>query len=774
MVNKPQTPYSSYEEMLKILEPERLGLILRDQELIRDGWEIHFAIDPYDIGSFCFPFPADNLIALFKESKIGKISRLQNGRFEAIYKLPDRPILLTPYIEELDAIRNWAEWSKFVRTDAELLDQYIQQLRIPVQSRSEEIREALLELGHRDISSLIAVVTGIASIGFKRFHEVTTKRLARGFPEFLQESAKSKFSERDEIVKKIYKVLEAFHKARMKQDSSSNKQDPSDKWKHRSEEVIELNNKRDARAFDQILQLNDICNPHKHLILYLSTSVRSLSLSKDPGIQSLAPIIENQPYDLIRTANDLFLYMVYRGDAGSPTDKAKVAIALLGELRQILEDVGRIRNTFKEASLLCQHCNVDEKLPRCDLKTHCEGVLRMGEHLIKRQELNMNLSLQKRLAQVFQDALQKYKKSKLKASRYEVILDTISEFLKDKPTLRVINEELAAILQGSVTKAHFVSTFVTSDQNEEHIEASCHLNYYPVRLRVFGTSLKDILNNVIDILPRDRWSVEQFERCVNEYLKLDADWGEMDSISGEVDQSELVRCFLYLIMAQHKRSRSISEAFLNSRGKARKEVAEEFRYLQCFSMWKLNELEEALKLATEGIAINSNDARFYHCRSLVTYYQIKREGVSAKYDKGNVVQDALRAVELFSDDQDQDMIAVNYNNLAYNLITLDSNRVLSFDELEKVDEESINLAEKNLVNLLEYIPEEKWNPRYPEFFHTKGTILCAKFLASKDESILQEALQAASIALKLFEKKKEHVDLKESILRYADQYHVQL
>src|SRR5437870_13267884 len=119
------TPYDVYESILRVLNARRIERVLADQELIRDGWQIHFAVDPHDVGKFCFPFSPTSLLSHLKTSKVEEIARLQNGRYEAIYKMAARPILLKPYEEELDAIPNWATWSAYVPTEAELLDRYL-------------------------------------------------------------------------------------------------------------------------------------------------------------------------------------------------------------------------------------------------------------------------------------------------------------------------------------------------------------------------------------------------------------------------------------------------------------------------------------------------------------------------------------------------------------------------------------------------------------------------------------------------------------------------
>ncbi len=757
-----QTPYDIYEAILGVLGPKRIEKIRRDQELIRDGWQIHFAIDPHDIREFCFPFSPSSLVAQFKTSIIEKASRQQNGRYEAIYRLSTKPILLEPYIEEVEDIRDWAKWSRYVPTESELLDKYLSYLRIPSEQRPDEIKNALKEITNKDISSLIAIVTGIVSIGIGRLEDVLTNRLVRGMPDITQGSAGPKLVSRDKVVREACDVFEVYYRQeRKRQNRQDDKRLPS-KWRQRSEEIIDRNNKRDAQAMDQLLQLNEFYNPQGHIILFLSSSPKSRSLFKR---DVLKPIINGSPYDLVRTARDLFVYMVYRGDSDDPIEKARVAVAKLTELEELFNNVERIRNKFEAVSLQCEHCNKDNQLPRCEFGTHCEGVVRMGEYIAKRQEANITLSLQKRLAQTLENA-RKDTKWTQKSDKYSGILETIADILKGKPKFKAINEEMEANLQSSLTKAHFVSAFVTSSPTEESIRVSNYLNYHPVRLRVNDKDLKAIVDSVIRILPKGKWSIDKFHEYVGQYLNLDSAW----DINVE---SELVRCFLYLIIGEEGQAASIIEKFLSSEQASWREIfaasdrkfPREFMYLQCFTLWHAKQFQRALDVADEGIKRYRSDGRFYHCRSIIISDVLRSPDAAgvALPPSGwaDVVENARIAIKHYSSEMDTDMIAVNFNNLAY-FYSSDIHAGLNLDE-----------AERNLRELTKRIPEKDW-ALYPEFYHTKGTVLHAKFLATEDAALLVEAYKAAEKAIEIYPEKAEHGALRKTIKESSEKFAIPL
>jgi tetratricopeptide (TPR) repeat protein len=741
-----RNPYHVYESILRALSAQRIARVRSDQQLILDGWQIHFAIDPYDIGKFCFPFSPAALLSQFETTQIDEIARLQNGRYEAIYKLATKPILLEPYIEELEATRDWAKWSSYVPTKSDLLDRYLRLLKIPVEKRSREVKDALRQLSQRDISSLVAIVTGIVSIGFERLDDVLNNRLIRGSPNGSLENAGLFLTTRGQVASKAFHVFEEYFR-----NSRKRRRTKHTLWSQRSKEIIEINNRRDSIAVDHLLLLNEIYNPQKCLILYLSSSPKSADLFGQSGIRG--PVINGRPYDLVRTAKDLFIFMVYRGDFADPVKNAEVAISKLSELEELIHSVGQIRDRFKTTSLQCEHCNRDASFPLCEFGSHCEGVLRQGEHIVQRQEANINLSMQKRLSQAIESV-----RSDPKATsddQYGHILKFISEILEDKQELKAINQEMEVNLQSSVTKMRFVSAFVTSSHSEIGLQFSCYLNYFPVRIVVQNEKLRAVVANVIGILPRSSWSLEKFCEQVGVYLKEDANW-DLDA------ESELVRCFLYSILKDHGKAIQIADRYLRNEEQAKESILKEFQYLKCFTLWHADEFEQAIEVAKAGIQANKRDPRFYHCRSIVLWDLLRKNEATSNGRWKEVIDAADQAIELFTKAKDKEMAAVNCNNVAY---------VYAADYAEGLD---AGLAEKYLKCLIRSIPEPDWTPKFPEFYHTKGSVLLTKFLISKESATLIEAYDAAVHAFELFPEKREHRELKETLEKYSREFEVEL
>ena len=732
---KSRTPYQIYQSIIQNLavDVDRINLMRQDQELILDNWTIHLAIDPHDIGRFCFPFNPYDILRNLRPLKVAEISRLQNGRHEAIYNLSKRPILLRAYDKEWDGTLEWARWSNQIVKDDAVLDKYLEALQLSPRSEQDEAKEILEELTDTDIGSIIAIVTGILHIGVKRLNEIFNRRLMRGRLDGLNEPPK--IEERHEIVDRISKVFRRYF-----ENNEWHVDDPQfTRQIKQFKKGIDDRIRPDARAVDQLIYLNQVYNPRKQLILYFSSSAKSLQLNKDAAeLKDLLPSINGEAYPLVRTPEDLFAYMVYKGDSADHRERATHARDWLKKLSVLLKDIESTRDRFIHINQICQHCNVDVQASLCEYGIKCEGIREYGEAIESNQYRNVNMSLQLRLA----EALEKTQSQQTR-ERYKNILNALSEIVAEKspkPEERRMN----FLMNVSITKASFVSAILGPGKRGEDIKVSCYLNNFPTSLQITTVVLKQIVNQVVELL-RD-WDHDKFEEYVGAYLKFDAQLSE-DA------ESELARCFLYLIMNKPAEARKIAEFFLAADRPLGESLRREFRYLLCFILWREGKHEEAIRLASEGCQPHDADGRFFHCRSVITLDLMtlqKKQGKQQTYIYQDVVDDTLSAVERFTREDSSPLSAVCYNNLAY---------YLSDPEFKMVN---VALAEEYFGELVKRIPETEWGTVYPEYFHTKGCVYYSKFILSPSEEnqkYLDEALASATTAHELYPIKEEHGDL---------------
>jgi hypothetical protein len=745
-----KTPFDIYQRIVRSISLDRLSWLRRDQQLLSEGWTLHFAIDPYDIIEFCFPFrPTGDLMRQFRIEWIDEISKGQNGRYEVIYNLSTKPILLDTYLAEMDSIQNWLSWSKYVKTNSDELENYFLQLQVPLDSQPEETRQILLELTKKHINSVIAIVTGMASWGAGRLAEVLQKRLVRGQPE-IPGLRHIKLKKRVHVAEIIYQKFQEY----FEREYWSKRRSPrAQKKLRRKKELIEASNSRDAEAIDQILELNEHLNKHKHLILYFSSSMKSSCIPESERLRDYLPCIGGTPYNILRTSEELFAYMIYRGESKDKIQRAQVTVDRLMKLEQVLEKIKAVSSEFEKANENCDSCLHGGSV-KCEFSTFCDEVREYGKSIETNREKHVNMALHRNLAQTLEGVKQLPKDKK-----YRPIFDHIRE-ISNNMKKNVSAQEFEVTLQACLTKANFVSDFVVHKHREKDTEVSCDLNYYPIRLKLVDKEIESIYSELTDMLGKVEPRDEDFMTTVGEYLKLDAE-------RVEDAQSELLRCFIYLLMQESGRSIAICERFLSKRD-IEPEVAQEFLYLLCFSLNQDERFKEAVDRASAGLSNSPNDGRFFHFRSHALYslwndtknkeasqpQDVIGDSLKAASQLQDVIGDSLKAADFFCGEKDTIMCAATLNNLAF------------FYSWEKLDICDLGRSHEYLSQLQNIFPEEKWYP-YPEFFHTKGSVLYLDYLKTENMDMLEEAALNALKALKLYKKKKQHNDLVEMITQEA-------
>jgi hypothetical protein len=658
-----------------------------------------------------------------------------------MYNGAHKPILLEPYERELEATLKWAKWSSFAVKDAEFVDHLLSAFDIQENAEMNDTKEIFSKLTDDDMSSVLVVATSLASSGVKRLGEIVNKLAIHGSLDN-KPGSKLHLKRREKVVAITLKAFEDYFRDNSRGSGKSNSPSDEGELALRSLKAIEDNNRKDAKAFDQLLQFNEIYNKQKHMILYFSSAPKSLYLDKTTELREhYYPRIDGAPYDLVRTATDLFVYMVYKGDTEGTEQRTRAAKYRLNELEKLIGKIETIKEAFEVASKECQHCNVNTSQQRCTFGTLCDGVKKYGRYIEQREELNVNYSLQKKVAQIIEGT-----KSRPAEQRHREVLLALKQVLKEK--VRARNQEMEVILQSSLNKADFLSTFVKPARNPKVRKVSCYLNSYPVCLTLKNSRLQSIVTKTFDLFETG-WEIAAFQRYVGEYLELDI---ELTRYGKEDPEGELVRGFLYLLMSKAEKAKQIALRHLEGDWITDYE-REEFRYLLCYVLWRLGDLTAAIKLSGVGATQSAHAGRFFHCRSLLTLSLLERGRNRAQYNYVDMVADTRRAVEEFAKDNEgprrTEMLGVCHNNLAY---------YLSDPEFG-----SVNLAEAqaHLRELRAYIPEDRWES-YSEFFHTKGCVLYQEFLSAalrKNQGTLDEAFAAADKALTLFSKKAEHVEL---------------
>jgi hypothetical protein len=100
------------------------------------------------------------------------------------------------------------------------------------------------------------------------------------------------------------------------------------------------------------------------------------------------------------------------------------------------------------------------------------------------------------------------------------------------------------------------------------------------------------------------------------------------------------------------------------------------------------------------------------------------------------MESALRALRGYSEQNDKEMMAVNYNNVAY------------LSSLPTSDVYDLARAKQYFRLLTKAISKDKWDPAFPEFFDTEACVLLARASQKKGTRHISVALKVARAALR--------------------------
>jgi hypothetical protein len=205
------------------------------------------------------------------------------------------------------------------------------------------------------------------------------------------------------------------------------------------------------------------------------------------------------------------------------------------------------------------------------------------------------------------------------------------------------------------------------------------------------------------------------ETIQREFALLEARAGER---GGEL---EILRSLLYLAYPL----RSGDARVVNSTDRSCRKYPEqqlEFLYLGCWAARRMKRYAESILFADRGIAVDQEDPRFYHGRSLSVYCWIDSAMEGCSKVMKDAIDDAVHAVRLLERDyaSDSEMLSAGYNNIAYFCLQSDP-----------AVQNSMRTAVEYFEKLLKLLPRSQWTPKYPEYFHTESVLLYHQYLALK-------------------------------------------
>jgi len=118
-------------------------------------------------------------IGEYTEDQINEISEVQNAYFEFFYCMKFKPILLKEYVDELEGLRRYLELSSgYIYSQADIIENYVQMVGIEEASlRKTKAEGDIIQFLKDNLNNILAIASGVYSIGTERLSEIATKRL---------------------------------------------------------------------------------------------------------------------------------------------------------------------------------------------------------------------------------------------------------------------------------------------------------------------------------------------------------------------------------------------------------------------------------------------------------------------------------------------------------------------------------------------------------------------------------------------------------------------
>jgi hypothetical protein len=203
-----------------------------------------------------------------------------------------------------------------------------------------------------------------------------------------------------------------------------------------------------------------------------------------------------------------------------------------------------------------------------------------------------------------------------------------------------------------------------------------------------------------------------------------------------IPEHELIRGLLYFTFPDRQSDRNAfdhARSILRDLADEDKKYKSEFLYFYCWAARRLGEFARADVRLGEAIHEYPEDPRFYHGRALNIYSWLSNEAKKkeCKYGIADGIQDlenAIRYYELTKKESIK-LIAACYNDLAYFWVW----RCQEIDHQSPELKSYLDQARAALNQLIRFMPKDRWDPTYPEYFETESSIEYVEFQQMKIE-----------------------------------------
>jgi hypothetical protein len=738
---------------LYALSPLQIQQLIDDLRLVKDeNAKIFFAIDPYELMSFCFPVHlSDDPDA---DVDIKALADDQAALYEIFYR--QNALLLSEYDHELDrSLYFFEHTTDRFRDKAKMVDRIIEQGERIWGTFPEGDIDENADFLKKNFSIILAIAMGTFSVGIIRLRDIYDLRLIKG--DITRRVQPADLPE-------VRRILSGYQRTEywdvIKTQLSQPFWDEDDKKRQlRSVEV-------DASAIDRIIYLNSSFEEARlrgdlstrYLFVYLSSARRTARVFTHESANRFLPIVNGAPYNFWRTRQQIFAYVVHKSREENPGE----SIANLERVRDILDEVNKFEGLFSANS--CVDCVLktgiapgsthETALSDCRLRDFCTKVKGLDDEIQRARTQVQNLGLINTLHDY--DRLRGAKPAGDSQKQY---LDFFRKTFTS-PLARQARAKMKRLQQWILVKSEFATSFSNAlgisrpdfDHSslrspEDFVTGSGQ--YLPTKPKLLGKSYQEILQSILSFY-RDPTNFDHVESAYKRYVELDTVNKDVDK---EMDlEHELIRCFLYLALPrntqntepvvspappgdqkayEHAESLMESDQLIDRAdwNNASEAIKQEFRYVQCWAARRTGHFRKAVTLAKEGIEKEPSDPRFFHGLCLAIYSWLVTKAEDGPPQIEEAIEATKTAISLYkaqsTSHENDDVIAANYNNLTYFLawsIELTQKTTAGSQRgVAEQDRQAVAQAREALEALRLLVDKSTWErTKHPEYFHTEA------------------------------------------------------
>jgi hypothetical protein len=678
--------------------------VIEDMDLENRGATLYYALDPYDIVSYCFPVGPGERSA----RNLDEIADEQAAFYEVASTRVPAPVILEEYADEIDSILDFLKVHVGEAYDqSRTLAALIKQVRDKRSGLEQSIVDGLKKKedpSPQDFNVVLAVVLGIYKLGSERFQDLfdrVSELLDPNVKQILSEVA-AEYQENEDtewLKNKIRKVV-----PRKKQGSAED----------------------DARAIDRLFFLNNRLESaylkkrllNRHIFLYMSSAGRSAEIFGLPDVQARFPVIDGKRFSLHRLPQHVFTRLVNRGPSEDPEKNLAESLEKLRSVEDLLRR-DRINQLNRKLSTQmqpwCTKCLLEDgpesAYANCPSLATCRAMYELRERVnTQRARTIQNLSLMSA------------------AKRYL---------------------ELLTARAGSVEEQRFLDFFigVAEDEtlrtrNDERIRQVNRLIKLQINFRNFLPAPRVVSNNVLT--PQDRRVLHLFplftkahdryrdvfarladsenaltlEEKVTQYEEALTAFTAIDAPSEVISEPhELVRSIVYLdcpteagdILAFEHAQEMLDNYTTYKR---------EFWLVLALVAPRLRRFDDGEWYANQGLSHHLDDPRLHYARArnFVAWIRAIPDDPLREKRRELAISEQHECIRLCSKPNSpyRYLRALGHNNLAYFYCFNDSHVELNEEDLQR--------ARENLSKLKEEINKSKWPAEGINFFHTEALV----------------------------------------------------